>query len=366
MAIEKDFSRNIWCLFGLPFDAISLDQAAAEILSAANENERCFLSTPNLNFVCAAQTDIAFRESLINSDLTIVDGWPIVWVAKLLDIPLTERVAGSDLIDYLYRRDTTVPLKIFFFGGEPGVGELASRTINQKPSGLVSVGHYTPGFGSVDDMSTPDIIETINQHDVEFLIVSLGAKKGQAWIEKNRLQLKTPVISHLGAVINFFAGTVKRAPVWMQRFGFEWFWRIMQEPAIWKRYFFDGLQFLKLLIFNVFPYALWKRLNNHLVSDPASLNTQVIEGDNIISLKLTGACTYQTTSILRPIFKDIALKKKDITVDLQAVTILDSAFLGLCLVLRKATKQSSCHLKLININKTNARIIQWSGANYLI
>jgi N-acetylglucosaminyldiphosphoundecaprenol N-acetyl-beta-D-mannosaminyltransferase len=366
MDIDKDFSRNVWCVLGLPFDAIDLKQTAAEILSAANAQKSCFLSTPNLNFLCAAQTDDTFREAVINSDLSIADGLPIVLVAKLLGIPLPERVAGSDLIEYLYRRNTTSPLKVFFFGGEPGAGELASQKINQNlPAGLLAVGHYAPGFGTVDEMSTPEIISIINQYEVEFLIVALGAKKGQAWIENNRHQLNAAVISHLGAVINFFAGSVKRAPVWMQRFGFEWLWRTMQEPSLWERYFFDGLRFLKLLAVDVFPYAIWMRLNQSLLNDSHPLRMSIEEGEDVISLKLMGACTDKTITALRPIFKDLALKRKDIMVDLLDVPVIDGAFLGLCLLLLKVIKQSGTNLNLINVHGKNKKIIEWSGASYL-
>jgi N-acetylglucosaminyldiphosphoundecaprenol N-acetyl-beta-D-mannosaminyltransferase len=365
MDVEKDFSRNVWCILGLPFDAVNLNQSAAEILSAVNDKRPYFLSTPNLNFLCAAQTAPAFRESVVNSDLSIADGFPIVAVAKLLNIPLPERVAGSDLIDYLYRRKNAIPVKVFFFGGAPGVGELACKAINQNPAGLKAVGHYAPGFGSVEDMGTPEVIDSINQHRADFVIVALGAQKGQAWIEKNRQKLNAPVISHLGAAINFFAGTVARAPVLTRRLGLEWLWRIYQEPMLWRRYLFDGLQFTKMLVTHVFPYAIWCRINQSLLNNinPPSINTE--ENADTIALKLKGPCTEKTITALKPVFKDLAIKRKHIILDLQNVTVIDSAFLGLCLLLLKATKQSHTFLKLINLNTTNKKIIRWSGAHYL-
>jgi N-acetylglucosaminyldiphosphoundecaprenol N-acetyl-beta-D-mannosaminyltransferase len=366
MDIEKDFSRNIWCLLGLPFDAIDLNQTAFEVLSAANEKRPCFLSTPNLNFLCAAQVDFTFRESVINSDLSIADGFPIVLVAKLLRIPITMRVAGSDLIEHLFRRSTDVPLKVFFFGGEPGAGESASQKVNQQPSGLVAVGHFAPGFGSVEDMSAPEIIANINQHDVEFLIVSLGAKKGQAWIELNRKRLKAPVISHLGAVINFFAGTVKRAPVLAQRLGLEWLWRIYQEPTLWRRYYNDGKDFLGLLVGNVFPYWFWlKFMQPHGTDQTVTINSGISpEGGSRISLG--GYCTNLTISHLRTAFKQAAAEKCDVVLDLQNVILIDSAFLGLCLVLYKHLNASGHTLKLSNPNKAIRRIMKWQKVTHLL
>jgi N-acetylglucosaminyldiphosphoundecaprenol N-acetyl-beta-D-mannosaminyltransferase len=359
------FSRNVWCLLGLPFDAIDLNQTAVEVLSAANEHKPCFLSTPNLNFLCAAQTDVAFRESVINSDLSIADGFPVVMVAKLLRIPISMRVAGSDLIEHLYRRNTTVPLKVFFFGGEPGVGALASQQINQKPAGLLAVGHYAPGFGSVEEMSSPEIINTINQHEIEFLIVSLGAKKGQAWIENNRHKLNAPVISHLGAVVNFFAGTVKRAPVIVQRLSLEWLWRIYQEPSLWRRYYNDGMSFLGLLVCNVFPYWFWlKFLQANTPNQTVEINLSKEVGIKHISL--TGYCTVLTILPLREAFKKAATEKRDVVLDLKNVKEIDSAFLGLCLVLYKHLAASGHSLKLINPNKIVQRILKWQKVSDLL
>ena len=366
MDIDKDFSRNVWCLLGLPFDAIDLEQTAVEVLSAANGQKSCFLSTPNLNFLCAAQTDSSFRESVINSDLSIADGFPIVLVAKLLGIPLPERVAGSDLIEHLYLRTTTAPLKVFFCGGEPGVGEVASQKINQKPSGLLAVGHCAPGFGSVDEMSTPEIIDNINRHEVEFLIVALGAKKGQAWIEKNRHQLNAPVISHLGAVINFFAGSVKRAPVLAQRLGLEWLWRIYQEPALWRRYYDDGVSFLGLLLFNISPYWFWLKFNQSKASDQAIVINVSTEPGGIKQISLTGYCTVLTISPLREVFKNAATEKHDVVLDLKKVTVIDGAFLGLCLILYKHLKASGHSLRLINPDRDMRRIMKWQKVNDLL
>ena len=359
------FSRQLWCLCGLPFDAVDTSSAISALKLAIEEDRPFFLSTPNLNFLVSAQTDKAFRESVINSDLSVADGMPLIWMSRLLKIPFPERVAGSNLIETLFADKNAPPIRVYFFGGGRGAGEKACQAINQADAGLRAVGHYYPGFGSIEEMSTREIIDEINQHEIDFLIVSLGAKKGQAWIEKNRRHLKAPVISHLGAVTNFFAGTVKRAPVWMQRIGLEWLWRIIEEPALWRRYFFDGLQFAKLLLVNVIPYAIWIRFNQSLLNDNRPLLMEIEDSENVISLKLTGACTDKAIVTLRPVFKDLALKRKNILIDLQAVSVIDGAFLGLCLLLFKVTKCSGSCLKLININEKNSKIIKWLGASYL-
>lgn len=365
---DKDFSRNLWCVLGLPFDAVDMKCAAAEVIKAAAEKRRLFVSTPNLNFLCAAQTDDSFRNSVINSDLSIADGLPIVLIAKLLNIPIPERVAGSDLIESLFRRETDSPLKIFFFGGEKEAGKKATQNVNQGHAGLYSVGYYAPGFGTVDEMSTDEIINRINQHDIDFLIVSLGAKKGQAWIEKNRQRLRVPVVSHLGAVINFFAGTVARAPNWIQFCGVEWLWRIYQEPALWRRYYSDGIAFLKLFLFDVLPYWFWQKCcrKNHGMG--LRIDVELIHQPQRESwrMRLSGVCRYQTLADLKRQFINFAGDNKDVVVDLQEVAVIDGAFIGQCMLLNKYLALSGHSINLINANKTVRRILKWNKASYLL
>ena len=124
--LQIDTNRRVHHLLGLPFDAINLVEAVNLIRHAAETRTPCFFSTPNLNFLITAQTNEAFRNSVIHSDLSLADGMPIVWLAKLMNIPIPERVAGSDLFEALRRNDGALKMKVYFFGGPAGVAALAS------------------------------------------------------------------------------------------------------------------------------------------------------------------------------------------------------------------------------------------------
>lgn len=243
-------------LLGLPVHAVTLDQAVQYIKACALANQRCFFSTPNLNFLIAAQSNEAFRRSVQLSDLSLADGMPLVWLSKILGLPIAERVAGSDVFEAL-RKAAGPPLRVYFYGGPPGAASRAMEAINaDQDGGLVCVGAQSPGFGSVEELSAPDTIAAINLSGAQFLVVSLGAVKGQAWILHNLGHLEVPVVSHLGAVVNFVAGEVSRAPVFMQKAGLEWLWRIKEEPTLWRRYAGDGIALFKLLVTKVLPAVL--------------------------------------------------------------------------------------------------------------
>src|SRR5690606_26103018 len=116
------------------------------------------------------------------------------------------RVAGADLFEALRAREGGRPLRVFFFGGREGSAEAAHAALARAPGGLEAAGWLNPGFGDVETMSTDDILAAIDAAAPDFVVVSLGAAKGQAWIERNGARLKAPVIAHLGAVVDFTAG----------------------------------------------------------------------------------------------------------------------------------------------------------------
>lgn len=360
----NDFDRNIHCLLGLPVDAVDMAQAKKHVRVSAQKNTPCFLSTPNLNFLIACQKDAKFRDAVINSDLSIADGMPLVWLARLLGIPIAERVAGSDLFEQL-RKDTAPPLSVYFFGGVENVAETACRRLNAESGGFTCAGYTAPGFGSIEEMSRDEDIAKINASGADFVVVSLGAKKGQAWIERNRARIAAPVISHLGAVVNFVAGTVIRAPRWMRHSGLEWVWRIGQERDLWRRYFYDLMSLLHMFTTRVLPYALC--LRRHAPSQAAlvAATVEMIESPQTSVIYCHGAWSVQNIDRLRPIFKAAASRSCDVELNMQQATYVDSRFLGLLMLLYKHQAQQGKQLVITGLSKRVGQIFRWNGATFL-
>jgi len=289
----KKTNRPCWSLLGLPFDQVDPDQAIGIIDQAIKTKRKCFLSTPNLNFIVQSKSDESFYESVIYSDLVVADGMPVIWTARLLGIPLQSRVAGSSLFEILQNTSRDKPISVFFFGGQGRAAKQAAEKLNRTSVGMIACGALNPGMGSVESMSDSAIIDQINAAEPDFLVVSLGARKGQEWIMANREKLNVPVISHLGAVVNFVGDNVQRAPLRWQKMGVEWVWRIFQEPLLWKRYLVDGLWFLRLLFTRVFPLAIYQKI----LLKKASLGLSIklindFPGRNI-ELVLSGSATVE-------------------------------------------------------------------------
>lgn len=356
----SDLYRNFHSILGLPVDVLGMDAAVARVYSAIDNNDPCFISTPNLNFLIASQKDKCFRQSIINSDLSLADGLPLVWIAKLLRVPLYERVAGSSLIEAIMHSEpsTVHRVKVFFFGGMYDVADQACEKLAQFPCGIKCVGSLNPGIGSIEEMSQDSTIEIINNSGAEFIIVSLGAKKGQAWIERNRHRLTAPVISHLGAVVNFIAGTVDRAPISWQRMGLEWLWRIKSEPRLWKRYFFDGMGFLKLLFTQILPYALIIHQNRNTYRDDTSVSISVSQEKSGIIISISGDVIEKNLQPVRDIFAIHIPVNVNVYINLNNVRYIDPCAIGLLLIFKK---HAGSYFSISADSKLIRRILYYNG-----
>jgi len=363
MALPVDFSRDVYCILGLPFDAIDVAGTEAHLRRAARDRKPCFLSTPNLNFLVGCRSDSQFRNSVINSDLSIADGMPMVWGARLLGIPIRERVAGSTVFNAL-RYSRGQKLSVYFFGGLEGVAEVASRQL-AIDEGLICVGFESPGFGTVEDMSSDATIARINASRADFLVVALGAKKGQAWIEHNRQKLAIPIISHLGAVLNFVAGTVRQAPSFLQRAGLEWLWRIKEEPALWNRYFWDGSALLALLVTRLLPHVFYQWRNKPLSDGSTAAGIRTTENGPDFVVQANGAWTATNIDALRSAFSEAARSGKNVRLELEKVTFIDCAFVGQITLLYGHLTQHGRRLCIDSPSYPVRRVIRYCCAEYL-
>jgi N-acetylglucosaminyldiphosphoundecaprenol N-acetyl-beta-D-mannosaminyltransferase len=362
MNSAPDFERDVHCLLGLPIDAIDLAGAERRIRAAAQARHPCFMSTPNVNFLVASRSDRAFRDAVLHSDLSVADGMPLVWLARLLGIPLRERVAGANLFEALSGGSDERRLAVYFFGGPDGVAEAAAQRLERAGKGLVCVGHESPGFGSVEQMSSEETIRRINAANADLLVVSLGARKGQAWIERNRARLNVPVVSHLGAVVDFAAGRIRRAPPWIQRAGLEWLWRIKEQPSLWRRYWGDGLALAILLFTRVLPYVWYVRSRR---GQPAEASVEARDTKHVYSIVLRGAWTRANIAVLRHSFSQAVRSGKNVRLEMTAVSHVDSAFVGLVMLLLAYQQQHRRRLAIVAVPSPIRRVLDYCCAEFL-
>ena len=371
--MPPDFNRDVICVLGLPFDAIDMAQAEAAVRRAVRERTRCFFSTPNLNFAVGCQSDAAFRNSVLQSDLSLADGWPVLMAARLLGSPLPARVTGSGLFERLCKAPEhqrgevfRAPVSVYFFGGPDGAAQAACARLNASAAGVRCAGFDAPGFGSIDEMSSDPHLDSLNAADADFVVVALGAKKGQAWIQRNLQRIKAPVVAHLGAVVNFAAGTVRRAPAWAQWLGLEWLWRVKEEPALWRRYADDGMALMRLLVTHVLPLAFYLRLHAPSARALADARASVVHVPLQDVLRIEGAWTRANLHPLRELLKLHAAQHRSVALDLGAVTCLDGAAIGLLTLLYGWQNKSGLGWSVVAASTQARRSLHFACADYLL
>jgi N-acetylglucosaminyldiphosphoundecaprenol N-acetyl-beta-D-mannosaminyltransferase len=366
-ALPGDLTREVYGVLGIPVDIIEMPTVLRRIESAAANAEPFLISTPNLDHLVTSRTDAEFRETLLRSNLCTADGMPIVWIARLLGVPIKNRIAGADIFESLKNmRDSAQRLRVFLFGGIEGAAAAACAKLNAEPSSVMCAGSYDPGFCSVEAMSTDGIFETLNSSQAEFLAVALGAKKGQAWLLRNHDRLKIPVRVHLGATINFQAGTLKRAPEAMRRWGLEWLWRIKEEPYLWRRYWVDGMVLVRLILTKVLPLMILARRNQSSRRKMQAPRISSVEEGTLLTLKLAGSVTAENigTAILG--FQKALIVEKDVALDLSNVVSVDARFFGLLLMLRKRLIDKKRRLRIGGVSPQVARLFRLNGFEYLL
>ena len=365
---RDELSRQVFGVLGIPIDAMGLAPSLRALKAAIQKKEAFLISTPNVNFLVSSRAERLFRESLLMSDLCVVDGMPIAWIARLLGVPIKERVTGADLFDALKFDDRLDrPFRVFLFGGADDVAARVGQNLNAQSRGLKCVGTLNPGAGTVDEMSSEKIIAAINASDADILAVFLSAKKAQSWLLQNHDRLRIPVRAQFGATINFEAGTIKRAPLILQRAGLEWLWRIKEEPYLWRRYWADGKSLLRLLLTGALPLtvdSLWRQLRSTRTGE--GIRIDLSEDDDTVVVHLSGLAIAPHIDKAISAFREALGREKAIDVEVSSIRMVDPRFIGLLLMVRKQLRRRGQHLRLIRPSPAIVRALRWNGFEFLL
>jgi N-acetylglucosaminyldiphosphoundecaprenol N-acetyl-beta-D-mannosaminyltransferase len=218
----------------------------------------------NVYSVVMMQKDEEFRKANNSSSLVVADGMPLVWVSRLFGETIPERISGADLFYELCKCSSQKGYSFFFLGSTQTVLNKMCKNLKEQFPDLRIVGIYSPPYKEIfSDSENLEMIKRINEVKPDILWVGMTAPKQEKWIYHNLDKIDVKIAIGVGAVFDFVAGTVKRAPLWMQKIGLEWLFRFMQEPhRLWKRYLIGNTIFLWLVLKEI----IYKKiLKNYLV-----------------------------------------------------------------------------------------------------
>ena len=220
--------RNTVNILGVHVDKITAAEAVDRAEALLHADGLSAIYTPNPEIVMAGYNNPAFLEILNRADLCTADGIGVVYASRMLKDPVPERVAGFDLSSKLIEAVSDGSRSLYFFGGKPGVAELAIRNLTEKYPAL-SVCGFSDGY--FDEAKEQQIIEDIKAKKPDILFVCLGAPKQEKWIAEHKDELGAKLLLGVGGSLDVWAGTVERAPEKYQKAGLEWFYRLLKQPS---------------------------------------------------------------------------------------------------------------------------------------
>lgn len=235
-------------VLGIKFQNLNYDRSIAlfqEWIISKVPHQVCLA---NVHTVVSSLMDKDLR-NINNNSLSTMDGLPLVWYANMVhDSSKASRVCGPDLMLKCLDEGRKRDWKHFFLGGTDDVLVELVKKMEKRFPGVEIVGCYSPPFRALSDAEDSALVDMINAAKPDFLWVGLGAPKQEKWIAAHLDRINVPVQLGVGAAFNFHSGRIKRAPVWMQKAGLEWLYRVYKEKRLLKRYLKTNSVFLMFFL----------------------------------------------------------------------------------------------------------------------
>jgi N-acetylglucosaminyldiphosphoundecaprenol N-acetyl-beta-D-mannosaminyltransferase len=232
-------------LFGLPFDALTLTQAVDRCTDAVTEDRYLPIGVVNAAKVVTMRRDASLRRAVAGCQLILADGQSVVWASRVLRSPLPERVAGIDLFEGLLSLAMKNGYPVYFLGARPEVLSQMLAAVRQRFPGLIVAGsrdgYYPPG-------EEPAVAAEIQRSGADMLFLGMSSPKKELFVSTWGKDTGARIVHGVGGSFNVMAGVTKRAPLWYQHHGLEWFYRAKQEPLrLGRRYLTTNLSFVVIV-----------------------------------------------------------------------------------------------------------------------
>jgi N-acetylglucosaminyldiphosphoundecaprenol N-acetyl-beta-D-mannosaminyltransferase len=235
-------------VIGLPVTVGSTENIAEMIVREANMGHAGYVCVANVHMVTTARRNEKLRKIMEKSLFVTADGLPLVWVLKQNGFKEAERITGTDLTLKLCETAAEERIPVYFYGGYPETIKTLKAFLTEKFPDLKVAGYESPSLLSLQPELDHDVVSRINKSGAQIVFVGLGCPKQEYWMAEYAPHLSAVLIG-VGAAFDFVAGTVNRAPLWMQKRGLEWLHRLAVDPRkTWKRYATTNPLFIWMVI----------------------------------------------------------------------------------------------------------------------
>ena len=243
-------------ILGCPVDNVTMEEAINQISQFVHEKTVHQGVAINADKVIMAHKDHEIMEILRRTDLVYADGMPVIWASYLLGKPLKERVTGIDLFLRLAEHAAKTNWRIYLLGARQEVVEKTVEVLENRFPGIIIAG-YRNGYWALEQEE--GVAQEIARTKPDLLFVAITSPKKEQFLDAYQAKMGIPYAMGVGGSFDVVSGLVKRAPVWMQKTGMEWFYRFLQEPRrMFYRYFIKDMMFFALLAKAVFLRMIGK------------------------------------------------------------------------------------------------------------
>ena len=235
-------------VFGIKYAVSRTEEAVFHVLTHLKELSGKYICFSNVHTSVMGRENPDYREVLNSSAFTFPDGTPIAKLQQKEGCIGAERVAGPDFMEHMFRDTTDGSVAHYFYGSSQKTLDALKENLLKKYPGINIVGMYSPPFRALSEEEDNADVEMINASGADIVWIGLGAPKQEKWMLAHKDRVKG-VMMGVGAGFDFHGGTIKRAPVWIQKVGLEWLYRLFQDPGrLFKRYFVTNTKFICYLI----------------------------------------------------------------------------------------------------------------------
>ncbi|MDQ6990331.1 MAG: WecB/TagA/CpsF family glycosyltransferase [Mariprofundaceae bacterium] len=216
----------------------------SKVILEQRQSEPCFVCIANVHMVVTARQNKLLKSAMEAAAIVTSDGMPLVWELRRKGFKDADRVSGPDLMIALCQRANDERIPIYFYGGLPSIVETMKVKLTEHFPDLIIAGIESPPMLSDQPEIDQVVVERIKASGAEIVFVGLGCPKQELWMHAYSPHIPAVLIG-VGAAFDFFTGSIKRAPLWMQHMGLEWFYRLCSEPRrLWKRYLLTNSLFI--------------------------------------------------------------------------------------------------------------------------
>ncbi|MFD4705100.1 WecB/TagA/CpsF family glycosyltransferase [Gottfriedia sp. NPDC058432] len=225
--------------------ALNFKDTVNKIKEWINTNEmQKYVCVCNTHSLVTASNEEKFSRALDNANICTPDGMPLVWALKMFGYSTQDRVDGPNLMLKLCEEASKKNYKVYFYGGTEDTLIQLEEKLKELYPDINIVGSYSPPFRSLSELETKEIQNNINLSKADLIFVSLGCPKQEIWMYENSPKING-ILLGVGAAFNFIIGDIKRPPLFIQKLGFEWFFRLLTEPKrLWKRYLYNNSAYI--------------------------------------------------------------------------------------------------------------------------